>query len=253
MWNSRLPCVVGESCRSTTGNQMRFGNTFSFALTLTVFVSSAAYATDLDTRAVTRSAATAVPVSKLHKDLFLPTAIAANPEWGVLVFGGASAGRTELYKIILTPWNGDYTDNYFVGGALSRRLVQLHKHWTIEAEIGAGYRFKQVDAPEGWVAAYLRFDGLPWNHWVYTTIAASVGLSYVGTVSELEKASSIGHGNPNGSKLLHYFSPEFTFADPNHRDWEFVVRYHHRSGVMGLFNSVWGGSNIVTGGVRHRF
>jgi hypothetical protein len=59
--------------------------------------------------------------------------------------------------------------------------------------------------------------------------------------------------NPNGSKLLHYFSPEFTFADPNHRDWEFVVRYHHRSGVMGLFNSVWGGSNIVTGGVRHRF
>ena len=192
-------------------------------------------------------------MSKLQKDLFSPTPIAANPEWGVLVFGGASAGRTKLYELVLTSWNGDYTDNYFVGGALSRRLVQLHKNWTIEGEIGAGYRFKQVNAPEGWVAAYLRFDGLPWNHWVYTTIAASVGLSYVGTVSEVEKESASDRGHPNGSKLLHYFSPEFTFADPNHRDWEFVVRYHHRSGVFGLFNGVWGGSNVVTGGVRHRF
>jgi hypothetical protein len=234
-------------------NNLRCSYAFTFVLTLAMPIISAAHATDLDTLAIARSAATAAPVSKLQKDLFSPTPIAANPEWGVLVFGGASAGRAKLYELVLTPWNGDYTDNYFVGGALSRRLVQLNKNWTIEGEIGAGYRFKQVNAPEGWVAAYLRFDGLPWNHWVYTTIAASIGLSYVGTVSDVEKASSVGHGNPDGSKLLHYFSPEFTFADPGHRDWEFVVRYHHRSGVFGLFNGVWGGSNVVTGGVRHRF
>ncbi len=44
-------------------------------------------------------------------------------------------------------------------------------------------------------------------------------------MSELEKESASDRGHPNGSELLHYFSPEFTFADPNHRDWEFVVRF----------------------------
>ena len=151
------------------------------------------------------------------------------------------------------PWSGHYGDNYFVGGALSRTLAEIDRNWVIEGEVGLGYRFKQVNAPEGWIALFLRYRGFPWNHLVYTTAALNTGLSYVAAVSDIEKESAAERGHPDGSKLLHYLAPEFTFADPERRDWEFVVRFHHRSGVFGLFSGVWGGSNVVTGGIRHRF
>lgn len=198
-------------------------------------------------------AATISPASAPQPELFSPRPLAADPDWGIMVFGGASAGRTRLVQLIPMPWSGDYGDNYFVGTALSRRLIQLHRNWKIEGEIGAGYCFKQVNSPEGWVALFMRFDGFPWNRWLYTTVAASIGLSYVDEVSDVEKDSAGDRGNPNGSHLLHYFAPEITFADPERRDWEYVIRHHHRSGIAGLFNGVWGGSNVTTVGVRHRF
>jgi hypothetical protein len=52
---------------------------------------------------------------------------------------------------------------------------------------------------------------------------------------------------------LHYFSPEITFALPEHKEHELLIRYHHRSGVFGTFNGVWGGSNVLTMGYRYRF
>ena len=213
-----------------------------------------AWAADLDRNSIAaRPAETHGPLSAQEPSVFSPKPYAADPDWGIMVFGGVSAGRTRLVELIPMPWSGNYGDNYFVGGALSRRLIQFDKHWKIEGEVGAGYRFKQVNAPEGWAAVFLRFDGFPWNHWVYTTVAVSTGLSYVERVSDVEKDAGSGRGHPDGSKLLHYFAPEITFAHPDRRDWEMLIRYHHRSGVAGAFNGVWGGSNVITGGIRHRF
>jgi hypothetical protein len=170
-----------------------------------------------------------------------------------MLFGGVSAGRTRLVELIPMPWSGEYGDNNFIGLALSRRLIQLRKYLIIEGEVGAGYRFRVVNAPEGWIAAFLRFDGFPWNHWIHTTAAIGTGLSYVTKVSDVELDAGADRGAPKGSKLLFYLAPEITFAHPDHRDWELVARFHHRSGVFGTFNGVWGGSNVVTGGIRHRF
>ena len=214
----------------------------------------AAWATDLERPSIAaRPAQANTPASVHEPSIFSPKPSATDPDWGIMVFGGASAGRTQLVELIPMPWSGDYGDNYFVGGALSRHLVQLNKHWKIEGEVGTGYRFNQVNAPEGWVAVFFRFDGFPWNHWVYTTVAFSTGLSYVGKVSDVEKDAAGERGNPDGSKLLHYFAPEITFALPDRRDWEMLIRFHHRSGVAGTFNGVWGGSNVVTSGIRYRF
>jgi hypothetical protein len=193
------------------------------------------------------------PVSAPQPSLFSPKPYATDPDWGLYAFGGVSAGRTRLIELIPMPWTGDYGDNYFVGGAVERRLGRVYQHFIFELEGGAGYRFKEVNAPEFWGGIYLRFDGFPWNHIVYTTAAINTGLSYATKVSEVEKDAGSDRGNPNGSNLLHYFGPEITFADPNNRNTEFVVRWHHRSGMFGLFNGVWGGSNVVTGGIRQRF
>jgi hypothetical protein len=188
-----------------------------------------------------------------QSELFLTKApVALDPKWGVHVFAGASAGHDSLIGLMENPWDGHYGDNYLVAGDVSYRLVRFWNYFVIDTEAGVGYRFKQVNAPEAWVAAYLRFDGFPWNHWLYTTAAASTGLSYVEKLSDVEHDSG-GRGNPAGSKLLHYFSPEFTFALPDHRNSEVVLRWHHRSGVFGLFWGVWGASNVVTLGFRQRF
>jgi hypothetical protein len=178
---------------------------------------------------------------------------ALDPEWAVHVFGGVSAGRSRLIELIPFPFTGDYGDDYLAAAALSRRLVRLDKNWVVDGEFGAGYRFGKTDAPEAWTALFLRYEGFPWNHVVRTTAAVSTGLSYIATVPDGEKARANERGNPNGSRLLHYFSPEITLARPENPNSEFVVRYHHRSGVFGTFNNVWGGSNVLTGGVRHRF
>lgn len=213
-----------------------------------------AWATDLERRSVAaRPAQTNAVASRHEPSMFSPKPYATDPDWSIMIFGGVSAGRTRLVELMPMPWSGDYGDNYFIGGAFSRRLVQLSKHWKIEGEAGAGYRFNQVNAPEGWIAAFFRFDGFPWNRWVYTTVAFSTGLSYVEEVSAVEKDAGSDRGNPNGSKLLHYFAPEITFAHPDRRNWEALIRFHHRSGVAGTFNGVWGGSNVVTGGIRYRF
>jgi hypothetical protein len=175
------------------------------------------------------------------------------PDWAVHLFGGVSAGRSRLIELIPFPFTGDYGDDYLVAAALSRRILRFDRNWSADGEIGVGYRFGQTDAPETWIAVFLRYERFPWNHVVRTTAAVSTGLSYIGTVPDTEKARASDRGNPAGSRLLHYFSPELTFAHPDNPNSEFVVRYHHRSGVFGTFNNVWGGSNVLTGGVRQRF
>lgn len=173
--------------------------------------------------------------------------------WSIFAFAGIATANTIFIEQIFTPWQPEYVRPHFAGGAVSRRLVRFHKHWIVDGEIGAGYRSGEVKSPEGWVALYLRYDGFPWSHLLYTTAAMNVGLSFVEKISEVERVSCEGRGNPYCAKVLHYLSPEITFAAPQYRDTELVVRWHHRSGAWGLFNGVWGGSNITTVCLRQRF
>jgi hypothetical protein len=52
---------------------------------------------------------------------------------------------------------------------------------------------------------------------------------------------------------MHFFSPEITFALPSRPDIELLFRFHHRSGVFGLVNDAFGGSQYGTVGLRLRF
>jgi hypothetical protein len=177
----------------------------------------------------------------------------ADPQWSAMVFGGASAGRTRMIELVVAPWSGDYADNYFVGAAATRRLARFNANWTVDLEIGAGYRFMQVNAPEAWTAVFLRYDGFPWNNRITTTVGMGTGVSLVERVSEIEKDAGAHHGHPNGSKLLQYLAPEITFAAPERRNSDLVFRVHHRSGVFGTYDGIRGGSNVVTLGFRQRW
>jgi hypothetical protein len=167
--------------------------------------------------------------------------------WSVTGFFGASAGDDRFTELLSSPWNAQFRSDYFMGVAGSRRLARFWTYFTIEGELGAGYRAGESDSPELWAALYLRYDGFPWNEYVFTTVGVSTGLDWVAHFSPEEASAS------STSHVLHYFSPEITLALPSHLEHELVFRYHHRSGVFGTFNGVYNGSTVFALGYRYRF
>lgn len=120
----------------------------------------------------------------------------------------------------------------------------------IDWEVGAGQRFGESNASEFWTALYINYDGFPWSNTVYTTIGTSIGVNYATSISDQDERKS---GNDRSNKLLHYFSPRITFADANNKDLAIAVRWHHRSGVFGLFDGVKGGATFLSIGLRKHF
>ena len=177
----------------------------------------------------------------------------------ILVFGGVAAD-TNFYQIIHSPWTAKLTDIGVIGASYSHRIGTLNEvigdigqigdDLTIETEVGTSVRFGDESLGEGWAALYLRYDGLPWNDTVYTTIGVNTGLSYLTDISEFERGRD---SKRKASELLHYMGPELTFADPENKDLELVLRYHHRSGMFGVFDGVVSGSTFISAGIRVRF
>ena len=168
--------------------------------------------------------------------------------WSAMLFGGRMSSNN--IGDVFNPAVSEFEDIYFAGGAVSRGLYRWMA-FTIELEAGAGYQFADNPKNESgqvWGAAYLRYDGFPWNSFIRTSIAASTGLNY-----SFNKVQFEDQGGSGTAKLQHYFSPEITFAHPEHRDSEFVLRIHHRSAVFGLLGCSNCGSNVVTIGLRRRF
>ena len=83
-----------------------------------------------------------------------------------------------------------------------------------------------------------------------TTVAISTGLNYATGISEMEQERA---SDGEGSRLMHFFSPEITFALPRRPEVELLFRFHHRSGVFGLVSDAWGGAQYGTVGLRVRF
>jgi hypothetical protein len=172
------------------------------------------------------------------------------------IFGLDNAGRFAPQRFV-APWNWRWHDASIAGGAASRRLVSFLGGVTdLEGEVGVGQRFGAMSETEVWAALFLRWTWFPWHAYLRTTIAISSGLNYASGVPELERMRD---SNRRGSRLLHYFSPEMTFALPQDPQWELVARLHHRSGMrilfgdVALFNGVDGGAHFMTLGLRWRF
>jgi hypothetical protein len=177
----------------------------------------------------------------------------------VTVFGGV-ATDTAFTNSIFFPLANDIKDIGVIAIAYSRRLgtwdeltgniLPLGENFTLEGEVGVSARFGDESLGEAWTGLFLRYDGFPWNDAIYTTMAINTGLSLLTEESDFERGRDENNKN---SELLHYMGPEITFSDPDNKDLELIVRFHHRSGVFGLFDGVISGSTFISSGVRMRF
>lgn len=156
-----------------------------------------------------------------------------------------------LYKAPEVPFTWDYrSDDWLVGVAVSRHAATMFGQIDLEPEIGIARRLGRQNETEVWAALYARYRGFPWDEVVTTTAALSTGFSYATDVSEVEIDRA---GEGEADRLLHYFSPEITFALPRRPDLELVFRFHHRSGVFGIVSDARGGAHYGTVGIRFRF
>ena len=135
-------------------------------------------------------------------------------------------------------------------------LCRVKQFAQIEGEVGVGHQFEILHETEVWAALYFRWKWFPWNEFITTTLAVSTGVNYASGLPQYEvDMSGVGYG----SRLLHYFSPEITFALPSRPDWQFLTRVHHRSGgehywgYTPLFKGVDGGTQYLVFGIRHWF
>lgn len=179
----------------------------------------------------------------------------------IAIYGG-QATWTNFVESMYAPWTNDMTDIGVVALAYNHSFGSVNEltggilppvigdHLFIEGEAGLSLRFGDEQLGEGWVGAFLRYDNLPWNDYVYTTFAVNTGVSYLTEASEFERSRD---ANLEAAKLLHFMAPEITFASPDNKNLEWLIRYHHRSGVFGTFDGVVSGSTFITTGLRVRF
>jgi hypothetical protein len=213
----------------------------------------------VDCRSSGRLAATVGLIIALHpgaarawepSELFAPCEGAC----GVAVYAGRYVEDSLGGEIILSPsspTSWEYgSDDRLIGVSVSRRVARFWRHWTVEPEIGVARRFGRQDATEVWGAFFLRYSGFPWNRVLVTTAALSTGLNWASEVTDVERDRA---NDDEGSQLMHFFSPEVTFAAPSRPELELVFRFHHRSGVFGLVSDAWGGAQYASVGLRLRF
>jgi hypothetical protein len=171
------------------------------------------------------------------------------------------ATDTNFVESMYAPWSNDLKDVGVAGAMYSYRLGTLGDvfglssnhftdHVTVETEGGGAFRFGDEDLGELWTGLYVRYDGFFWNDTVYTTLAVNTGLSLLSSTSDFERGRDSRGKN---GRLLHYMGPEISIADPQNKNLELIFRYHHRSGVFGLFDGVVSGSTFLSSGVRVRF
>ena len=184
-------------------------------------------------------------------ELFAP----CRGDCGVAIYAGTYV-ENSMSEVLLTspspPASWDYTANdHIVATAVSRRAAEFWSgRLSLEPEVGIGQRFGQQRATEVWGAVFLRYHGFPWDGIVVTTAAISTGLNWADTVTEVEQDRA---DDGEGSRWMHFFAPEITFALPSRPNVELLFRFHHRSGVFGLVSDARGGAQYATVGLRFLF
>lgn len=170
----------------------------------------------------------------------------------VTLFLGSSVADGYLRQLIFEPWTGSWGDDTLVGAAYSRRFARFWRFFMLDGEVGGNYAFGQTNGAQVWAALYLRYDGFPWTEYVYTTFGLSMGPNYATRLPQPERGTA-QRPEEHQSAWLNYFSPELSFALPSAPQYEVALRYAHRSGMFGLYNGVWEGSNSFNVGFRVRF
>jgi hypothetical protein len=163
--------------------------------------------------------------------------------WRVSAYMGW-ANPAPLSKILsLQEWS---LADYQIGVLALSKEIASDPGWTrLDVEGQLGFHFQAPLRTELNLAVIARWVKFPWTHWVTTSLAMGGGVSQTFGPTRFELDTQ-----PATSNLLHYLVFELALGPGSEPRLELFGRVHHRSGVFGLLNGVWGGSDYVCLGAR---
>ncbi|MGX9115488.1 hypothetical protein ACWTU6_02150 [Mesorhizobium sp. BHbsci] len=168
----------------------------------------------------------------------------------VYVFGGVFASGA--FGDTINVFGADYTDNYIIGAAYGRDLVDIGAGFVLGGVTGAAIRFGQDDDTSGelWAGARLRHQGLVIGDLAIAP-ALTAGFSAVTGPTEIERDREIRYDGD--ASFLGFVGAELSFRVRQAPNVELVYQLHHRSGADGTIGDMNEGSNANTLGIRYRF
>jgi hypothetical protein len=167
--------------------------------------------------------------------------------WAVTVYSGPLTSQTSS-KIIS---DADFGDSGIIALAGSKKLGSVWcDQLDFEYEAQAVQHFgEQTHFEINPIVIVARWKDFPWNKSLPTTFAIGDGLSIATSTPKLEKKRR----KDESAKTLNYVMAELTFSLPSEPQWAFVLRYHHRSGMFGVFHGVHDASTVLAAGLKYWF
>ena len=172
--------------------------------------------------------------------------------WNTMTFGAAAPG-------------GLVYDNFILGGAYQRDLLEFNSGFLVGAELGLADRFGHyriccdstsysnnlAHSLELWGGAVLRHRGVTLFDTVGISPGFVFGLSAVTNPIGQEALHQVDHAG--SAKVLFYLGFDLAFTLASLPNTELVFRVHHRSGGYGTLGGLKEGNNAQVIGIRHRF
>lgn len=168
----------------------------------------------------------------------------------IYVFGGVFASGA--FGDTINIFGADYTDNYIIGAAYGRDLVDIGAGFVLGGVTGAAVRFGEDDDTSGelWAGVRLRHQGLVIGDLAIAP-ALTAGFSAVTGPTEIERDREILY--VGDASFLGFVGAELSFRVRQAPNVELVYQLHHRSGADGTFGNMHEGSNANALGIRYRF
>ena len=167
--------------------------------------------------------------------------------WAISAYGG-TVSTSDTSKIFAG--SGDFGDATVLGVAVSKRIVRIFDHMNLDGELQVNRHFNRYDTWEFVVVPKLTFFDFPWDDTVVTTFSVGNGLS---STDKLAAAEVDTLTSSDANQLLNFVLLEATLALPEHDQWALDLRYHHRSGMFGIFSGVGEASTMLAIGLRRTF
>ena len=230
---------IGNSGLTSLGSRIRSAR-LVFTLALSVAVVSSTWAEEVANPAVPDVGRPGVLEAT---EASIAKASPGQSPWAVTLYGGVFMNNSfgGMFSFQYDP-----QDSYIGVLAVSREIWTLTRHIRFELEGQVAKNFGEQTNWEFNALLVGRWVTFPWNDYVYTTFAVGDGISYATSVPKLEKEFQ-----GTTQQLLNYLMFELTLSPPQHPEWAFVTRIHHRSALFGGYGN--GDSNVLAVGIKYRF
>lgn len=221
---------------------------FLIALTVTIIYSSGILADAKVQQRTSQSAAAAQSATNTATALMPEKIDLENKPWSVLFYVGGTA-KQQLGTLVTgnytsageTLYTGEFAYTLSMNNPIRKFLYPIVD--TLQIANNLTYRDNKNDSGVWEYNAYIifRWTKFPWREHLYTTFAASEGVSYASHVPLVER----GITSTDSRRFLNYLMFELSFAMPSHPNVQLAARVQHRSVAYGVYGNGNSGSNNI--------